>query len=70
MDLHQLRQISQVVQKKSIFSKGEIGDIEPETLVRIYGQETFFTLFSEQAPIYDAVVDALKAGFSTEMIYR
>ena len=34
-------------------------EIERETLTHIYGQETFFTLFSEQANIYDTVINKL-----------
>ena len=35
-------------------------EIERETLTHIYGQETFFTIFSEQANVYDTVINYLK----------
>ena len=44
-----------------------MGEIEPETLTKVFGRETFFSLFSEQSPVYEAVIDGLKQGFKNEM---
>ena len=43
--------------KDTILAKLDIGEIEPQTVVKIFNQETFFSVFAEQIVIYEKIYD-------------
>ena len=55
MDLHHLQFINKIIVSKPLYTKADLKEIELQTIISVYGQETFFTIFAEQAPIYDLV---------------
>ena len=51
----------EVMESKSTYTKGDIGEIEPSCLLQVYGGETFFSLMAEEAQIYEVVHGQFKA---------
>lgn len=45
----------------------DAGIIECETLINVYWKETFFTLFQEQASLYDVIINKTKKGFKSSV---
>ena len=46
-----------MIAKKDAYTKSDVGEIEAETIVSVYGKETFFSLFAEQYQIFDLTYD-------------
>ena len=56
MDLRHLQHINKVIVNKTRFTKADLGgELELDSIIAVYGEETFFTIFAEQAPIYDLI---------------
>ena len=55
MDLHQVKQIKNIISQKGNYSKTDVGQIEMEVIISLFGDETFFSLFAEQAQLFDIV---------------
>jgi hypothetical protein len=53
MDLRQVELLKNIIVHKPNFSKADLGDIEAQTTVSLFGKETFLSLFAEQATLYD-----------------
>ena len=52
-----MQSIKKVIIEKPLYTKQDLGEIETEAMVSVFGKETFFTLFAEQAQIYEQVYD-------------
>jgi len=53
MALRQVELLKTIIEHKPNYSKVDLGDIEAETTVSLFGKETFLSLFAEQATLYD-----------------
>lgn len=59
IDLKQIVQLSDLAASKLHLVKSDIKAIEPQTTIINFAGETFFSLFSEQDVIYEAIYDKL-----------
>ena len=63
LDLQQVEQIADLVQKKQdTLSPSDVAAISPMALTKLYGRETFFSLFYEIDAIYHIINSSLKDG--------
>lgn len=47
MDLRQVVSILKVIEHKKSYTKSDLTEIETESIFRLYGDETFFSIFAE-----------------------
>ena len=62
MDLQQILKIRRIIggdKKEEHYTKQDLEMIELDTIVQVFEEETFFTIFAEQAEVYDAISDQL-----------
>ena len=68
-DFRQIDEINKIIkEKQSSLQKNDIQSIEPQTLTKIYRNETFFSLFFEQEPVYNTIQRSLKNGTYSQII--
>ena len=62
MDLQQILKIRRIIggdKNEEHYTKQDLEMIELDTIVQVFEEETFFTIFAEQAEVYDAISDQL-----------
>ena len=62
IDLQQVKFISDAILTKKLISKKDLAQIEPQTILTGFKKETFFSLFYEQAIVYETAYDQLNEG--------
>ena len=66
VDIKQIKLIHKSMQSKSA-AKDKLNKIEFCTLLRIYGEENFFSLFSEQSIVYENILERRMQGMVNEI---
>lgn len=66
IDLQQIDSVNATI-NKIVYSKNDVDDIEFETLLKLYGGETFFSLFAEETPVFDFVLTLIQ-GIKQEIL--
>ena len=76
LDLRQVEYIDEIVRRRQgELTENDIESITPMTLTRVFGRETFFSLFFEINAIYNIIINsvmngAFKAAFSSRGEYE
>ena len=60
IDLRQLVKLRDLLQEGKESIKSKISQIEPDSIVSLYGDNTFFSLFADQGEIYEVIYDQVK----------